>query len=344
MRYGIPLLGDRVAPRCTFATSLMIVVLRRNRARTEDIATLADQSVLDLAKVLTDCKIDIVVCGGITRQEREFLLTRRIQVIDNVVGTKDELLAALSAGAVHPGFGLSASSRGVSIPEAAPSLSDNQVSPSAVQRAVGPLDCLACQNRVCLKGESCCAAEGLVSETTTDGESQQQLEASLDIACEEERTLCRLSELIYFCLEMRYRRVGLAYCVDLQEPAEILVRVLRRFFKVHPVCCKIGGHVASDPMLAPPEARGRRRPSQVACNPIGQADALNRIGTDMNVLVGMCMGSDCIFTRFSDAPVTTLFVKDRSLANNPIGAIYSDYYLKEAMQTSPLSHHEDSSG
>ena len=59
---------------------------------------------------------------------------------------------------------------------------------------------------------------------------------------------------------------------------------------------------------------------------------LNRIGTDVNVIVGLCMGADCIFSRFSDAPVTTLFVKDKSLANNPIGAVYSDYYLKEAIQ------------
>ena len=35
----------------------------------------------------------------------------------------------------------------------------------------------------------------------------------------------------------------------------------------------------------------------------------------------------------SDAPVSTLFVKDRSLANNPIGALYSDYYLQEARRT-----------
>jgi uncharacterized metal-binding protein len=57
--------------------------------------------------------------------------------------------------------------------------------------------------------------------------------------------------------------------------------------------------------------------------------------TDLNVLVGACMGADCIFSRFSDAPVTTLFVKDRSLANNPIGAVYSDYYLKEAARAVP---------
>lgn len=158
------------------------------------------------------------------------------------------------------------------------------------------------------------------------------LEASLDISTEKERTLCRLSELIYFCLEMGYRRIGLAYCVDLAEPAETLARVLRRFFAVHPVCCKIGGAVVSDPLSGPQGERGQRLARQVACNPQGQAEALNRIGTDVNVLVGLCIGTDCIFSRCSDAPATTLFVKDKSLANNPIGAVYSDYYLKEATQ------------
>ena len=67
----------------------------------------------------------------------------------------------------------------------------------------------------------------------------------------------------------------------------------------------------------------------VICNPLGQAELLNRIGTDINVIVGLCMGADCVFTKASKAPVTTLFVKDRSLANNPVGALYSNYYLAE---------------
>lgn len=156
------------------------------------------------------------------------------------------------------------------------------------------------------------------------------MEAALDISFENERILCRLSELIYFCLEMQYQKIGLAYCIDLEEPTAILVRVLRRFFKVYPVCCKVGGNVISDAMT-PPSLR-QHSSLRVACNPSGQAGILNQIGTDMNVLVGLCMGSDCIINKMSEAPVTTLFVKDKSLANNPIGAVYSDYYLKEAIR------------
>ena len=56
---------------------------------------------------------------------------------------------------------------------------------------------------------------------------------------------------------------------------------------------------------------------------------LNELDTDLNVIVGLCVGMDCVFTRASLAPVTTIFVKDKSLANNPIGAVYSHYYLTE---------------
>jgi uncharacterized metal-binding protein len=53
------------------------------------------------------------------------------------------------------------------------------------------------------------------------------------------------------------------------------------------------------------------------------ARALNEAKTDLNVIVGLSMGADVVFTRLSKAPVTTLFVKDKLLANNPISAVHS---------------------
>jgi len=297
---------------------------------------LSDHGLLDLTKVLSDNHIDILVCDGITRGERDFISARRVQIIENVVGTIDELLNALDSGILRPGFGLGAKGA-VSltqqvIPSTSPQHDQIELSGSPPAADIGTIDCLACRNKVCLKGERCDAVSGLTSITAADGETSRMLEASLDIACEEERTLCRLSELIYFCLEMRYQRLGVAYCVDLQEPAEVLVRVLRRFFKVYPVCCKIGGVAAENSTGLPKEALQWDPDVSIACNPEGQAEALNRLDTDLNIIVGICMGSDCVFSMLSNAPVTTLFVKDRSLANNPIGAVYSDFYLKEAIQ------------
>jgi uncharacterized metal-binding protein/predicted Fe-Mo cluster-binding NifX family protein len=345
MRYGIPILGERVAPRSTYADSVLVAVLRRNHARTESRFDLADHSLLELAKVLSDNRIDVLVCGGISRDERDFLAARRMEIIDNVVGSIDELLAALDAGELRPGFGLDASRSDISGPKTKPHSSPQRerVSGSTTDTDTGKIvvDCLACRDRICLNGKQCDAFTRVHTPDLIDRPSAQMLEAAFDIAFENERTLCRLSELIYFCLEMRYQKIGLAYCIDLEEPTEILVRVLRRFFKVYPVCCKIGGNIMADTVTPLPSAQSQSTARQVACNPAGQADALNRIETDINVLVGLCMGADCLITRLSDAPVTTLFVKDKSLANNPIGAVYSDYYLKEAIQSTRGETRED---
>jgi len=128
---------------------------------------------------------------------------------------------------------------------------------------------------------------------------------------------------------MGYRRLGVAYCTDLMQPASILSGVLQRFFKVFPVCCKVGGITLDAAQVH--TGPGGRSAGQIAtaCNPSGQAAVLNSLDTDLNVIVGLCVGADCIFTRESHAPVTTIFVKDKSLANNPIGAVYSHYYLED---------------
>ena len=67
---------------------------------------------------------------------------------------------------------------------------------------------------------------------------------------------------------------------------------------------------------------------EATCNPVGQALLLEEEGTDLNVILGLCLGHDVLFTKHSKAPVTTLAVKDRVLAHNPLGVIYSGYYRR----------------
>ena len=65
------------------------------------------------------------------------------------------------------------------------------------------------------------------------------------------------------------------------------------------------------------------------CNPVGQADLLNRAKTDLNIICGLCVGHDVVFTKISKAPVTTFIVKDRVLAHNPVGAVYCQYIRRK---------------
>jgi uncharacterized metal-binding protein len=65
--------------------------------------------------------------------------------------------------------------------------------------------------------------------------------------------------------------------------------------------------------------RGRRR-----------SDVLR--GTDLNVLMGLCVGHDSLFFRHSAAPVTVLAVKDRVLGHNPLAAVYqADGYYHDRL-------------
>ena len=69
------------------------------------------------------------------------------------------------------------------------------------------------------------------------------------------------------------------------------------------------------------------------CNPIIQAKLLKKEKTDINIVMGLCVGHDSLFYKYSEAITTTLVVKDRLLGNNPVAAlnnIKSYYkYLRE---------------
>jgi uncharacterized metal-binding protein/predicted Fe-Mo cluster-binding NifX family protein len=322
MRFGVPLLAERVAPRCTCADSILLVRVKRFRVQDRVTVPLGGNTWADLATVLVEHGVDTLVCGGISPSTRELIRSLEVEVIDNVAGTAEEVMEGLRRGKIHPGFGLRKSKEiggGEEAPgrEGRTGVEVGSVEAGSSREQAGrpdpviPRDCLECQNRVCLRGEPCPYLE-LPPPGDCLPETLRILESTWDVALEEERTLCRLAELVYFALEMDYKRVGVAFCEDLRAPAAILSGVLRRFFQVVPVGCRLGG---GDPGSA--------------CDPSRVAAYLNARKTDLNVLVGFCVGADCVFNRESEAPVTTLFVKDKSLANNPIGAVYSQYHLTD---------------
>jgi uncharacterized metal-binding protein len=63
---------------------------------------------------------------------------------------------------------------------------------------------------------------------------------------------------------------------------------------------------------------------------VAQARLLNRVKTDLNIVVGLCVGHDSIFFKYSDAPATVLIAKDRVSGHNPAAALYTSrsYYRR----------------
>jgi len=182
--------------------------------------------------------------------------------------------------------------------------------------------CAACQTRECAGGKDCF---GDAERHRALYEDERIVRLHRAASAIEARHYCkepRLREIMLFAREMGYRRLGLAFCIGLAAEAEIVADILGQEFEVVSVCCKVAGLDKKD--LGLQQIRPED-PRETMCNPAGQAAVLNEAGTELNVLCGLCVGHDAIFGMCSRAPVTTLIAKDRVLAHNPVGAIYSRY-------------------
>ena len=142
----------------------------------------------------------------------------------------------------------------------------------------------------------------------------------------------RVKEIVEFSKEMGYKKLGVAFCGGLQQETKILVKILKEHgFTVSSIVCKNGG-VPKEEFGLRDEDKVRPGTYEVICNPLAQAKLLNKEGTDFNIAVGLCVGHDSLFFKYSQAPVTVLIAKDRVLAHNPAGALYcADGYFSKKL-------------
>jgi len=184
--------------------------------------------------------------------------------------------------------------------------------------------CVICQVSACTdeisKTPAFCprrnAAEALAKAEdirTSDGKVRKVVEVAKAVETEGYCKWPRVRELIEFAQRMEIQKLGVAFCVGLKEETAQLAKILESHgFDLSTVACTVNG----------------------GCNPVGQALVLNQQGTELNVLMGLCMGHDILFSKFSEAPVTTLVVKDRAMCHNPaaplVNRYWRDTFLKEA--------------
>lgn len=137
----------------------------------------------------------------------------------------------------------------------------------------------------------------------------------------------RIKELIEFAKLLNLKKIGIAFCAGLRDESSRLARFLEnQGFTVVSVVCKCGA-VDKTALGVDKKCKiGDSEKFESACNPVLQAKLLNKANTEINVIVGLCIGHDMLFTMNSKAPVTTLIVKDRLLGHNPIIGLYSAYH------------------
>ena len=190
--------------------------------------------------------------------------------------------------------------------------------------------CSDCASATCCESEEGphprnCPTRDLDGDTVVGAYAEADRELAREAARVEARgygRLTRIEEIMDFARRCGFSRLGIAHCIGLRREAAVVRRVFEaNGLEVEAVACKAGAlpkevlGLTDDDKLSPGEFESM-------CNPIGQARLLADAGTQLNVLLGLCVGHDSLFFRHSVAPVTVLAAKDRVLGHNPLAAVY----------------------
>ena len=159
-------------------------------------------------------------------------------------------------------------------------------------------------------------------------ENHQIMVTAADVEYEGYGILTRVEETIEFAKRMGYKKIGIATCVGLIRETRMLTKILRHHgFEVYGIACKVGA--------SPKVSVGIREEfcsvGTNMCNPILQAKLLNEAETDLNIVVGLCVGHDSLFYKYVEGITTTMVVKDRVTGHNPAAVLYNaeSYYKKK---------------
>jgi len=151
-------------------------------------------------------------------------------------------------------------------------------------------------------------------------ENYKIMETAAEVECEGYCVWPRVREIAEFAKKMGYKKIGIATCVGLIKEARAAAKIFRSHgLEVYGAACKVGSVDKVDVGL---DEKNNAVGCKM-CNPILQAELLNEEGTELNVVVGLCVGHDSLFIKYSDAIVTTLVTKDRVTGHNPAAALYN---------------------
>ena len=166
---------------------------------------------------------------------------------------------------------------------------------------------------------------------TEDEENHRVAVASAEVEGEFYGRYTRVEEIMAFARKIGARKIGIATCVGLIEESRTFTKILRlNGFEVYGAVCKAGAMDKTDIGVDP---QYTCQTGNAMCNPILQAKLLNEAGTELNVVVGLCVGHDSLFYKYADALTTTLITKDRVLGHNPAVALYqANAYYKRLLQ------------
>lgn len=144
----------------------------------------------------------------------------------------------------------------------------------------------------------------------------------------------RAEETIEFAHRIGAKKIGIAHCVGLFEEVKTFAKIAEANGLEVSTCSCQAGMITKESVGLRDDEKVQPGSYENICNPVGQAEVLNAEGTDLNVVMGLCVGHDSLFIMHSKAPVTCLVAKDRVTGHNPVAPLYvaHSYYREKLYQ------------
>ena len=103
-RVLLALRENDIAPRFDLCIEVMVVELDADgTVRKQETLVLAGPSADDLCRLILGQRTQAVVCGGIEEEHYQYLLWKKVTVLDGVIGRLDDVLARLCADQLQAG-------------------------------------------------------------------------------------------------------------------------------------------------------------------------------------------------------------------------------------------------
>ena len=145
----------------------------------------------------------------------------------------------------------------------------------------------------------------------------------------------RIEDIMDFARRIGAQKLGIAHCIGLMHEAKLAREILvAGGFEVYTVCCKVGA-IAKETIGLRDDEKVRPGQFEALCNPVGQAAVLAQAGTQLNIVIGLCVGHDSLFFMHSKAPATVLVAKDRVLGHNPVACLYTSHSYYRRLTRKP---------
>ncbi|MGB9699786.1 MAG: NifB/NifX family molybdenum-iron cluster-binding protein [Thermodesulfobacteriota bacterium] len=92
MKIAIALFGKRISPHFGSSSRMMVLEVKRGTVQEKALMDIAGKSSLELARRLVELKVKSLICGGIQRYCKEWLLSKGVKVLDNKRGEAEDFI------------------------------------------------------------------------------------------------------------------------------------------------------------------------------------------------------------------------------------------------------------